>query len=137
MTPRQMLEVVPVQRAAQAFAIQHRVIAQRRRHAAVGVDIGEVELAARLEQAMHLAQHRVLVGRQVDHAVRHHDIEAGVLQAQLIQVLDVAEAEIDVVARKAEGFAVIVAVPAATSSCSSVMSTPTTWPVSPTICARA
>ncbi len=38
-------EVLPVQRAAQAFAVQHRIVAHRGGHAAVGIHVGEVELA--------------------------------------------------------------------------------------------
>lgn len=59
MTMRQPQKVVPVQRAAQAFPVQHGIIAYRIRHSAVGIDIREIEFAARFEQAMHFAQYRI------------------------------------------------------------------------------
>jgi len=61
-------EVVPVEGAAQALAVEERVVAQVRRHSAVGVHVGKVHLSPRLEDAEGLAQHRRLVGREVDHA---------------------------------------------------------------------
>src|SRR3989339_896619 len=69
-------KIVPVQRAAQTLAVHYRVIANLIRHAPVGVHIREVKFTARPEQAMHLAQYSILVRRQVDHTVRHDDIEA-------------------------------------------------------------
>jgi len=83
-------EVVPIQRPAQALTVEHRVVAYRGRHAPVGVDIGEVELAPILEQAMHAAQHRVLVGRKVDHAVGHDYIKTARFQLEFVQALDIA-----------------------------------------------
>ena len=75
MAMRQPKKIVPVKRASQAFAVQHGVVTHRIRHPPVGIDIGEIEFPARLEQAMHFAQYRILVGRKVNHAVRHDDIE--------------------------------------------------------------
>ena len=83
-------EVVPVKRATQALAIQHRVVAHGRWHAAVGIHVREIKLAARFEQALHTGQHRVFVGRKIDNAVGHDHVEAGGLQTQLIEPLDVA-----------------------------------------------
>ena len=92
----QVMEVVPVQRAAQAFAVEQLIFAQRGRQAAVGIDVGEVQLAAFLQQAIGLAQHAVLVRREVDHAVGDDHVEAGIAQAQGIEVFDIALAKLDI-----------------------------------------
>ena len=87
LVPRELEKVVPVQDAAQAFAVQHRVVAHYGGHAAVGVDIREIQLAARLEQPQDSAQHHVLVRGEVDDAVGDDEVEALPLQPQGLQVL--------------------------------------------------
>lgn len=69
-----------------------------------------MEFTAGFAQTMDLTQHGFLVGGQVDHEVGHRHLEAGGLEAQLIQPLDVAEAGFDVVAREAEGQPMMLAV---------------------------
>ena len=56
-------------------------------------DVGDGEATPRGQDAEGLAEHRGLVGRQVDHAVRDDHVDAGVCDGQ---VLDLAEAELDV-----------------------------------------
>ena len=58
-----------LKRAGEAFAIKHRVGGKICRDAPVGIDIGEVELAAGLQQAVCLAEDFRLVGAQIDDAV--------------------------------------------------------------------
>ena len=103
---RQAQKVVPVEGAAQAFAAQHRVLRQRLRHPPVGIDVGEIELAAGAQQPPGLAQYRALVLHQVDDAVGDDEIEAARLQRQRLQVLDVPFQEGDVGAGMTEAFAV-------------------------------
>jgi hypothetical protein len=43
-------KVVAVQRAAQAFAVKHRVVFHGNGHAAVGIHVREIELAAALDR---------------------------------------------------------------------------------------
>ncbi len=103
----QVEKVVPVQGPGQAFPVEHRVGGQRRRYPAVGVHVGEIELAAGLEQPFHIADYLGLVGAQVDHAVGHHDIEVAVLQIKLVQLFDIAFQETHIAARVAEFPAVV------------------------------
>src|SRR3989338_1559716 len=100
MSLRQTDKVVPVQRSTQAFAVQHGIVAYSVRHPAVGIDIRKIEFATRLEQAMHFTQHRILIRREIDHAVRHDDIEAAAFQPEFIEFLDIALLEYDVVKTK-------------------------------------
>ncbi len=51
---------------------------------------------------MHAAQHGVLVGRQVDDAVRHDHIETARRKVKFVEALDIALQETDVTV--AEGF---------------------------------
>ena len=94
-----------------ASAVGHR----RRRD-----DVGDREATAGLEHAERLAEHRGLVGRQVDHAVREDDVDGAVGDRQ---VLDLAEPELDV--RRARACA---ALARAFATISAVMSTPITRP---------
>src|SRR5215207_4535598 len=56
-------------------------------------DVGEREPSARPEHACRLGEHPGLVGREVDDAVRDHDVERAVLEGQL---LDAPAKEADV-----------------------------------------
>jgi methylaspartate ammonia-lyase len=60
--------------------------------------IGQVELAAGLQQPEHSAKHRRLVHRQVDHAVGDDDVEAFRSQIKLFQLLDVTLEEAHIAA---------------------------------------
>jgi hypothetical protein len=62
-------EVVPIKRAAEAFAIKHGIGPDAVGQAPVAIDVGEIELATRLEQPMRAAKHRWLIHRKVDHAI--------------------------------------------------------------------
>ena len=66
---RHRLIVTPVKRARQAFAIQDRVLDEVGRNPAVGIDIREIQLTARLQQPVRGAEHGRLVGAEIDHAV--------------------------------------------------------------------
>ena len=66
---RQAHEVVPVEGAAEAFAVEHRIAAHRVGEAAVGIHVGEIELASRPQQAPHALQHGGFVCGEVEHAV--------------------------------------------------------------------
>ena len=68
-----------------------------RRHLAAHDDVGDGEAAARLEHAEGLAQHAVLVGREVDDAVGDDDVHRVVGQRD---VLDLALEELDVRRRR-------------------------------------
>ena len=58
---------------------------------------------------MHAAQHRVLVRRQVDHAIGYDHVEAARIEAEFVEPLDIAMQEAHVVI--AEGIAVELVVP--------------------------
>ena len=89
-------EVLDVQRAAEALAAQHGVVAQLIGNAAIAEHVGEVQLAAGLQHAVDLGEDLVFERRQVDDAVRHHQIDRVILDAELGEVFDEARAEIDV-----------------------------------------
>mmetsp|Transcript_19462 Transcript_19462/g.46040 ORF Transcript_19462/g.46040 Transcript_19462/m.46040 type:complete len:313 (+) Transcript_19462:300-1238(+) len=100
----QVLEIVPVQRTRQTFAPQNLVVAQGLRHAAVGVHVGEVQFASGLEEAAAALQHGLLVGAEVNDAVGHDDVDGIVGEGiDLIQLLDLAQMELDVVVSKLLG----------------------------------
>ena len=84
------IEITPIKRAGQAFAMQHRIIEQMCRNAAIGINIGEVKLSARLEQTMGGAEHRLLVGHQIYDAIGYDHIKALWLQIERIKLLDIA-----------------------------------------------
>ena len=86
--------------------MQHRVVAQLCRHAAVGIDVGEIHLAAFLEQPVRGGEHGVLVGDEVDHAIGDDDIEMAFGQAEFVEPLDIALDESDIRFGIAEPFAV-------------------------------
>ena len=92
--------------------MQHRVVAQSRGHAALGIDIREIELAAGLEQAPGGVEHRALVGDQIDHAIGDDHIEMPLGQVALEQLLDIALQEAGVGFGIAETLAVPVLVAA-------------------------
>jgi hypothetical protein len=70
--------------------VQHGIVHQRRGQAAIGVNVGEVELPARLQRAPDLIQHRRLVLAQVDHAVGDDHVDAARRDAGGGQILDPA-----------------------------------------------
>ena len=47
-------------------------------------DVGDLEPAARLEHTLDLREDRVLVGHEVNHAVRDHDVQRLVRQRELL-----------------------------------------------------
>ena len=104
----QAQEIVPVEGATEAFAVEHRIVAQRLGHTPVGIDIGEEELTAALEQAPHPVQHGQLVGGEIHHAVGDHQIEAAGLQRQLLQLLDAALQKLHVGEAKLLGVVLLV-----------------------------
>jgi hypothetical protein len=67
-----------VERAREALAEQHRIALQLGGHAAIGEDVGEIELAARLQTRKISRKDPRLVGREIHHAVRHDDVDARV-----------------------------------------------------------
>ena len=101
-------KIVPVECAAQAFAVHHRIIANLVGHAPVGVHVGEIKFTARFEQAMHSAQYGILVRRQIDYTVGYDDIKTVGLQPKFIETLNVTQLESYIV--KTEQFAVVGAV---------------------------
>mmetsp|Transcript_28047 Transcript_28047/g.81068 ORF Transcript_28047/g.81068 Transcript_28047/m.81068 type:complete len:285 (-) Transcript_28047:129-983(-) len=97
----QVLEVIPIQRPRQAFAPQHLIIAQALRHTAVGVHVREVQLATGLEEAVAALQNGILIGTEVDNAVRYDDIDRVVLEGiDLVQLLDFSQMKFHVVISK-------------------------------------
>ena len=62
-------------------------------HVRVGDHVGDREASAGLQHAGDFSEHLALVGREVDHAIRDHDIDGPVGQRN---VLDVALDELDV-----------------------------------------
>mmetsp|Transcript_24824 Transcript_24824/g.52907 ORF Transcript_24824/g.52907 Transcript_24824/m.52907 type:complete len:409 (-) Transcript_24824:43-1269(-) len=96
--PRQVLEVVPVQRAAEALPPEHLVVAQLFRDAAAGVHVREVQLPPRLEQPEAGFQHGLLVRAEVDDAVADDDVDGPVLQAlDVVELFDQSQVEFHVV----------------------------------------
>ena len=91
------------------------VRARRLVHADVGDDVADREAPTGAQDPRRLAEHRGLVGREVDHAVGDHDVDRGVGERN---VLDRALQELDVLDA---GLALVAP---ASSSISSVMSTP-------------
>jgi hypothetical protein len=94
---RHAQEVVPVQGAAEALSVQHGIAAHGVGNVAVRVDVGEMELAALRQQPAHAPEHRVLVGAEIQHAVRDDDVESVLRPSERVETLDVAVDEADVV----------------------------------------
>ena len=105
-------EVAPIERTRQAFAVQDGIVAQVFGHAALAVDVAEIELAAWFQQAMRRFEHGAFVGDEIDHAVRDDDVEMPFRQVEIAQFLDIAFEEADVRFVIAEALAVPVLVPA-------------------------
>ena len=63
------------QRAGDAADVASRARRAPPGEVVVGHDVGDPDPAARAQHAVHLGEHRRLVGRQVDHAVRDHDVD--------------------------------------------------------------
>jgi len=70
-----IVEVVPVQRPAQALAPQNLVLPERFRDAAVRVHVGKVQLAAGFQKVVARLQDRGFVGAQVNNAVADYHVE--------------------------------------------------------------
>ncbi len=87
---------MPVHRARQALAIQHRVFGQMRRHATIRVNVREIHLTTGLEQTISVAEYSALVDSEVNHTVRYDQIKRVIGQVDLIQCLDIRLDEIDV-----------------------------------------
>ena len=83
-------EVAPVERARKAFAIENRIGSEVCRDAPVGIDVGEIEFAARFQQAVGLAEDFRLVGAQIDDAVGDDEVEAAGLKVQLAKLFEIA-----------------------------------------------
>ena len=94
---REPQEIVPVQRAAEALAVEHRIVAYGHGQPPIGIDVGEEELAAWLEQAVDAREDRVLVGRQIHDTVRDDHVEAARLEIEILEALDIALQEPHVV----------------------------------------
>ena len=114
--PRRLpaLELVAGQGAPDAPGPCLHVGARRLVHIRVGDDVGDGEPAAGPQNASGLVQHRLLVRRQVDDAVRDHDVDRVVSQRDVSIVLQ----ELDVLDTLPRWFC------RARSSISSVMSRP-------------
>mmetsp|Transcript_35443 Transcript_35443/g.85511 ORF Transcript_35443/g.85511 Transcript_35443/m.85511 type:complete len:380 (-) Transcript_35443:194-1333(-) len=94
----QVLEIVPVEGAAQAFAPEHLILFQFLRNTAGGVHVREVQFAARLEEAVAGPQNGLLVGAQVDDAITDDDVHGPVRQGwDVVELLDQSQVELDVV----------------------------------------
>ena len=93
----QAAEVLDVHRSAQALADEQRAAADLFGYAAIGEDVGEVELSAVGEHAPDFVEDGLLVGGEVDNAVGDDDVDGAVLDAELVECLDVALLELDVV----------------------------------------
>ena len=103
-------EVLQVQRATQTLPHEHGVVSQGLGHAAIGVHVAEVQLAARLQHPMDFGKHQVLEGRKVHHAVGHHQVNALVFDPGALQVLDVAQPELHVAFRIPEALRLLLLV---------------------------
>src|SRR5581483_6672732 len=89
-------KIVPIERASETLAVEQRIGAHLLRQAPVAIDVGEVKFPARLEQIVSSAEHRRLVDREVDDAVRHDHVEALLFEPELAELLDVALHEADI-----------------------------------------
>ena len=76
----EVVEVVPVEGAAEALAPEHLIVTKRLGHASIGVYVGEVELPTLLEEAVAAPQHRLLIGTEVDDTIGDDDVDAAVLE---------------------------------------------------------
>lgn len=106
----QAAEVLDVHRAGDTLAAQHGVGCELRRHAAVGKNVGEAQLAAVGEHAPDLREHGFLEGGEVDDAVGDDDVDAAILDPKALEVLDVAVLELDVAGCVAKGLGDLVLV---------------------------
>mmetsp|Transcript_134688 Transcript_134688/g.200438 ORF Transcript_134688/g.200438 Transcript_134688/m.200438 type:complete len:298 (-) Transcript_134688:261-1154(-) len=91
-----VFEIVPIQSTRQAFSPQDFIVLQLLRHATVGVDVGKVEFATRLEQIQTLLQDGFLIGTQVDNAVGNDNVKGSGFQVEIRQCLQVPLSEFDV-----------------------------------------
>ena len=91
--------------------MQHGIIEQRRRDAAIGIDVREIQLAAWLQQPVRRREHRRLVGDEVDDAVGNDHVEMPLGQVEFAELLDVALDEAHVGAGIAEPVPVPLEVP--------------------------
>jgi hypothetical protein len=94
--PGQREKIIPVKGAGQTLPVQHRVVFQIIRNAAIGIDVGKINLAAGLQKSPGLFEHGLLVRRQIDNAVRDDDVESTGFESSLLQDLDIAVDEFDV-----------------------------------------
>mmetsp|Transcript_49982 Transcript_49982/g.97820 ORF Transcript_49982/g.97820 Transcript_49982/m.97820 type:complete len:242 (+) Transcript_49982:592-1317(+) len=104
---RHVLEVVPVERPGDTLAPQRLVVPQHRRDAPVAVHVAEVKLPPGFQQPEASFEHRLLVGAQIDDAVRHDHVDAPRREVQLLQPLDEPRRERGVRRRVAEGGGVV------------------------------
>mmetsp|Transcript_13923 Transcript_13923/g.44152 ORF Transcript_13923/g.44152 Transcript_13923/m.44152 type:complete len:371 (+) Transcript_13923:305-1417(+) len=102
------LEVLAVEGPPEALPDQHVILARGHGQAAVAVHVGEVELAADGEGAVHLREHSLLVGGQVDNAVGDGEVDAPILDARGLEVLDLPLHKAHVGRGVAEGGGVLV-----------------------------
>ena len=85
--------LVLLERAGDAADPQLHAAPHLGRHLAANHDVGDREAAAGLEHAEGFAQHAILVGREIDHAVGDDHVDGVVGQRD---VLDLALQELDV-----------------------------------------
>ena len=90
--------------------MKHGIGTKRGGQAPVGVDIGKIELAARLEQSVRGGEHGGFVIHQIEDAVRDDDIERIRREVQLVELGDVALEKLDVGSGIAEALPVPVGV---------------------------
>ena len=82
--------------AAETLAIEQGVGPHLVGQAPVAIDIGEIKLSARLQQVVGAAQHRELVDAEIDHAVRHHHVEACRLEGERVELLEITLEKFDI-----------------------------------------
>ena len=97
---RESKEVIPIKSAAEALPLCDGIMAQSCGQTAVSINVGEVELAAGLQEIMDLTENGFFVLHEIDHAVRNDDVEAGGFEIELVEGFDIALNEGDV--REAE-----------------------------------
>ena len=93
-------EVFDIHSAGETLTAQDRIVVEALRNTSVGEDVGEEELAARLQDAKHLFEQLFFEWREVDHAVGDHDVDA--LVRDNGHVLDEALDELHVALLEAE-----------------------------------
>jgi len=79
-----------IQRAAETFGIKNGIVGDCCRQATVNENVADIELTAGPQYAKRFLQHGWLLRAEVNHAVRHHNIDAAIGKANRCEVFNVA-----------------------------------------------